>query len=226
VRVYDTASWQEVARCDGHDGTVRTAFFGPDDATLVSASAEDGTALVWSLKPPASREPPDPAKLWADLSGDAPAVRRAVWAAAQHPDAAIKLLRDKWPVPKDPPDMARIRKLIGDLDSTDFEARDAAEAALKKIGRSAEAELRKALAETTSAEVKLRAARLLDHWSPPESAEYSAEEARELRAVWALELAGTTEAKALLEAWAKAKVGNRLCEEAAAAHKRLDGRGR
>jgi RNA polymerase sigma factor (sigma-70 family) len=56
VRVYDTATWQEVARCDGHDGTVGSVFFGPEEATLISASAEDGTALVWSLKVPAGRE--------------------------------------------------------------------------------------------------------------------------------------------------------------------------
>jgi WD40 repeat protein len=226
VRVYDTASWQEVARCDGHDGTVRTVFFGPDDATLVSASAEDGTALVWSLKPTVGRGPPDPAKLWADLAGDGPAVRRAVWAAAQYPDVAVKLFRDKWPVPKDPVGTEGIRKLIGDLDSGEFEVRAAAEAALVKLGRAAESELRKALAETTSAEMKLRVGRILDRWAPQEAAEYSAVEARELRAVWALELAGTAEAKALLAAWAKAKVGNRLCEEAAAAQKRSEGHGR
>jgi len=36
VRVYDTARWEEVARFEGHDGTVGAAFFGPDDATLIS----------------------------------------------------------------------------------------------------------------------------------------------------------------------------------------------
>jgi WD40 repeat protein len=225
VRVYDTASWQEVARCDGHDGTVRTVFFGADDATLVSTSAEDGTALVWSLKPTVTREPPDPAKLWVDLAGDGAAVRRAVWAAAQYPDVAVKLFRDKWPVPKEQVGVEQIRKLIGDLDSAEFEKRNAADAALVKIGRAAEAELLKALAETTSAEIKLRAGRILDRWAPHDAAEYSPEEARELRAVWALELAGTAEAKALLAAWAKAKVGNRLCEEAAAGQKRSDGPG-
>src|SRR5262249_2372843 len=49
VRVYDTASWHEVARFESHEGAVRTVFFGSNDQTLVSASAEDGTALVWSL---------------------------------------------------------------------------------------------------------------------------------------------------------------------------------
>ena len=46
-------------------------------------------------------------------------------------------------------------------------------------------------------------------------------DARERRAVWALELAGTPEARALLVEWSEAKVGNRLCVEAAAALKRL-----
>jgi RNA polymerase sigma factor (sigma-70 family) len=219
VRVHDTASWQEVARFDGHDGTVRTLFFGADDATLVSASSEDGTALVWSLKPSAG-DAPEPAKLWADLSGDGPAVRRAVWAAAQHPDVAVKLFREKWPVPDRPLDVERARKLIGDLDNETFEVRESAEAGLVKLGRPAEAELRKALAESTSAEVKRRLEKILDRWSPHTAAEHPATEARELRAVWALELAGTPEAKKLLEAWAAAKVGNRLSEAAAAALKR------
>jgi len=226
VRVYDTATWQEVARFDGHDGTVRTLFFGADDRTLVSSSAEDGTALVWSLNSVAGREPPDPARLWADLAGDGPAVARAVWTAVQHSDTAVELFRAKWPVPKDPVDAARIRKLIGDLDSGEFKVREAAEAALLKVGRSVETELRKAVADTSSGEVKERAGRILEHWAPLEVAEYSAEEARELRAVWALEIAATPEAKKLLEEWAKAKVGTRLCEEAAAARRRLEERGR
>jgi RNA polymerase sigma factor (sigma-70 family) len=216
VRVYDTASWDEVARFDGHEGTVSTVCFGPDEATLVSASAEDGTALVWSLKPPAGSSPPDPDKLWADLAGGGPAVRRAVWAAAEHPDMAVTLFRQKWPVPERPVDPERIRKLIGQLDSETFAERQAAEEELRKLGHQAEAELRKALAETTSAEVKRRAGQIVEQWSSTPVAVYSAAEARELRAVWALELAGTSEANKLLEGWAKAKVGNRLCEEAAA----------
>jgi RNA polymerase sigma factor (sigma-70 family) len=221
VRVYDTASWLEVARFDGHEGTVRTVFFGPDEATLVSVSAEDGTALVWSLRPSAGREQPDPARLWADLSGDGPAIRQAVWAVAQHPDVAVELFRQKWPVPQHPVDAARVRRLIGGLDSETFAEREAAEADLAKLGRPAEAELRKALAGTPSAEVRRRVGRILARWGPPATAEYPAGEARELRAVWALELAGTPEAKKLLESWAAAKVGNRLCEEAIAALKRI-----
>ncbi|HZY88469.1 MAG TPA: sigma factor-like helix-turn-helix DNA-binding protein, partial [Gemmataceae bacterium] len=220
VRVFDTATWQEVARFDGHEGTVRQTFFGPDDGTLVTASAEDGTALVWSLRPPAGATP-DPAKLWADLAGDGPAVRRAVWAAAQHPEVAVKLFRQKWPVPNKPADVERIRKLIAALDGATFDGREAAEAELAKFGRQAEPALRKALAATASPEVKRRAARLLARWVAPATAEYPPDQARELRAVWALELAGTAEAKKLLEAWATAGVGERLCEAADGALRRL-----
>src|SRR5262249_44247884 len=106
------------------------------------------------------------------------------------------------------------------LDADAFADREAAEAELKKIGRPAEEELRKALTDTGSSEVKRRAKAIVDAWSPPTTAEYPADEVRELRAVWALELAGTPEAKKLLEGWAGGKVGNRLCEEAAAALKR------
>jgi len=222
VRVYDTASWQQVARFDGHEGTVRNLFFGPDDATLVSVSPEDGTALVWSLKPPPSRQPPDPAKLWAGLSGDGPAIRRAVWAAAQHPDAAIQLFRAKWPIPKEQLDPQFVAKLISELDNPTYAKREAAAAELTKLGRRAEDALRKASAEPPSIEVKQRADKLLARWGLPAKAEYSAEEARELRAVWALELAGTAEAQKLLAEWATAKVGNRLCGEAAAALKRME----
>jgi hypothetical protein len=222
VRVYDTASWQQVARFDGHEGTVHSVFFGPDDATLVSVSSDDGTALVWSLKPPVSRQPPDQAKLWAALAGDGPAIRWAVWAAAQHPEAAIRLFRAQWPIPKEQLDPQIVAKLVTDLDSPVYAKREAATAELIKLGRRAEDALRKVSTAPQSLEVKKRADKLLSRWGIPAKGEYSAEEARELRAVWALELAGTIEAQQLLADWATAKVGNRLCGEAAAAMKRIE----
>ena len=220
LRVYDTASWTEVARFNGHGGTVRSVFFGKDDGTLISASGEDGTALVWSLKPPASPKPPDQAKLWSDLAGEGPAILRGVWAAADHPELAIRLFREKWPVPAQRPDAKQVSKLIADLESSEFARREAATAELLKLGRPVEPELQKALKESASVEVQRRIEKILARWRPTTSAEYSAEDARELRAVWALELAGTSEAKELLAAWAGAQVGNRLCEQAAAALKR------
>ncbi|MFL5241001.1 MAG: WD40 repeat domain-containing protein, partial [Gemmataceae bacterium] len=222
VHVYDTASWQEIARFDGHDGTVKKLFFGNDNTTLISASPEDGTALVWSLKPAASPKVPDPAKLWADLAGEGPAIRRAVWAAAQHSELAIKLFREKWPIPQKPEDPEFVAKLIADLDSATFEDREAAKAALEKMGHRVEPALKRAAEETTSAEVKRRIEMILALLATPEAATYSPEEAREFRAVWALELAGTSDAKKLLKEWSAGKVGNRLGVASTAALKRLE----
>jgi hypothetical protein len=134
---------------------------------------------------------------------------------------AVALFRKQWPIPERPADAGRLRQLIAALDGETFAAREAAEAELAKIGRPAEAELRKALARTTSPEVKRRAQRLLDRWAPPGAAEYPPDQARELRAVWALELARSPGATRLLEAWATAKVGDRLGEAAASALGRL-----
>jgi RNA polymerase sigma factor (sigma-70 family) len=220
VFVYDTASWQEIARFEGHDGTVKTVFFGPDDSTLVSASPEDGTALVWSLKPTTKPPPPEPAKLWADLAGEGPVIGRAVWAAAQHPDVAIKLFREKWPIEK-ADDPNRVAKLIADLDSAAFEEREAAKATLEKMGHRVEDELKKAAEETSSAEVKRRIELILARTAGPEVADYKPDEAREFRAVWALEVAATPEAKKLLHEWSAGKVGNRLGMASNAALKRL-----
>ncbi|HEV3143704.1 MAG TPA: hypothetical protein VGZ47_07470, partial [Gemmataceae bacterium] len=222
VFVYDTASWQEIARFDGHDGTVSTVFFGNDDNTVISASPEDGTALVWSLKPASGPKPPDPAKLWADLAGEGPAIRRAVWSAVENPDLAIKLFREKWSIPKKPEDPKLVAKLIVDLDSARFEDREAAKAALEKMGHRVEAELKKTAEETSSAEVKRRIEMILGRLAGPEAADYPAEEARELRAVWALELAATPDAKKLLKEWSTGKVGNRLGVASTGALKRLE----
>jgi hypothetical protein len=79
----------------------------------------------------------------------------------------------------------------------------------------------KAVTDTKLTEVKERAGRILAKFATADAGEYSADEARELRAVWALELSSTAEAKELLESWAKAKVRNRLSEASVAALKRM-----
>jgi WD40 repeat protein len=218
VRVFDTTTWDEVARFDGHDGTIRHVHYGSDDWTVVSTSGEDGTALVWSLKPVVTGMPE--AKLfWADLAGDGPAVRRAVGAAAAHPAEAIRLFREKWPIPK-PVDAERVRRLIDDLDAATFPDREAASAELAAIGPRVEAEVKKAATESKSKEVQKRAATLLAGWAASTLAADRPEDAIARRAVWALEIAHTPQAKAMLKEWADAKLGNRMGEEAAAALRR------
>src|SRR5262249_42562570 len=112
-------------------------------------------------------------------------------------------------------------QLLSDLDSPVFTRREAATTELKKLGRRVEVALRNELKGNASAEVKRRAEKLLARWATPRVAEYDTEGARELRAAWALELARAPEARKLLTEWAAERVGNRLCEEAAAAVQRL-----
>jgi RNA polymerase sigma factor (sigma-70 family) len=214
VAVYDTASWQELVRFGGHEGTVKRTFFGSNEATLLSASPEDGTALVWSIRSSNADRPPDPAKLWSDLCGDGPAIRRGVWAAAQYPDIAIRLFREKWPPAKQPIDLEHIRRLITDLDDRRFSQRESATTQLQKVGRAAQDELQKELARGPSPEAKQRIESILTRLALPVTAEHSTDDARELRAVWALELSGTAAAERLLSEWAEAGTGKLLWAEA------------
>ena len=106
-----------------------------------------------------------------------------------------------------------------------FKVREAATSSLSKLGRQVETKLRKASRESGSAEFKSRVEKILETWKQPSGAEeYSSDQVRELRAVWAMELANTAETRMLLEDWAKARVGNRQCEEADRALKRLRAR--
>ncbi len=62
---------------------------------------------------------------------------------------------------------AELARLIADLDSDDFDRREAASKELAALGPQAESALRKALEETTSAEVRSRIGKLLkplDSW--------------------------------------------------------------
>jgi hypothetical protein len=222
VRIYETVTWQEMGRLQGHTGTVRSVNFGADDATVISDSCDDGTVLIWSLNSKGNAVRPDPAKLWDELGRSEGAA--AVWSLAAHSELATKLFRAKWPVPEKSVDVEQVKKLIRELDDDRFKVREAATMALVKLGRQVETELRKASRESGSAEFKSRIEKILETWKQPSGAEYAADQVRELRAVWALELANTAESRQLLEDWAKTRVGNRLCEEADLALKRLRAR--
>jgi WD40 repeat protein len=65
-------------------------------------------------------------------------------------------------------DLKEIRRLIGQLDEEAYEAREAASAALLKIGLRAEPELRRAMKESQSVEVRIRARRLRAALRTPE----------------------------------------------------------
>jgi hypothetical protein len=108
--------------------------------------------------------------------------------------------------------------LIGKLDSNDEKTRDAAQAALAKLGHPAEGLYRAALAGSLPSETRRRLQRLLDRiTNKPDP-----DAVRLARAVIALELADTPAARALLMRLAAGEPGAALTRQALAALKRLN----
>lgn len=223
IRVMEVVSWKEVARLDGHLGSIRfLQFLG--DGKLLSGCSEDGTALIWNLKPK-KIEPLEPARAWTDLQGEAVAAEKAIWSLVQNPKEAVSLFKSKYPLPK-PIDPEKLRSLIRDLDSAQFKKREDAAAELTRLGGPIRGKLREALNENPSPEMRERLTRIVDQIAPASDLNYSPEERREWRSVWVLEQIGTPDAGDLLRDWAKNSMGLKLSELAAGAEKRLQsGRG-
>src|SRR5262249_56665812 len=124
------------------------------------------------------------------------------------PEAAVGFLRGR--LRPAAGQTANVNKLLADLDSDDFDTRQKASQALAVLGAASEPALRKALGGP-SLEVRLRAEKLLRKLL---SQPLPAEELRRLRAVEALEYAGTPAARGLLDALARGAPDARLTREA------------
>jgi HEAT repeat protein len=172
--------------------------------------------LVWDLY--ASAGGPiteaDGKQLLANLGGDPAIAFAAVRRLASHPTEAIPLLRARLK-PAAATDPKRIAALVKALDADRFAAREQAAAELAKLGDEADTALRAALAGAPSPEARERLTQLLPKMAAP-----TPERLRELRAVEALEVAGTPEAAALLVEWAKDPT-LRIHSDAAAARERM-----
>jgi hypothetical protein len=129
----------------------------------------------------------------------------------------VKFLKEKL-LPVLPPDKDRLAKLISDLGSDSFEVRVAANRALADLAELAAPALEEALTADPALEQRKRLEGLLaslkDRLSPAQ--------VLQLRAVQALELAGTADARQALQEWARGAPASRLSQEAQAALGRLD----
>jgi WD40 repeat protein len=228
VRLWEVASGKERVAFRGHSGAVQALAFFPDGRRLASGS-KDTTALVWDLtsggqleKPAAHRQADSfPERQWKDLlSQDAEVGYRAMWTLAKSPKRSIPVLQ-KLLRPAPMPDAAEIARLLKNLDGPRFITRRKAIARLQKLGESAEPALVKALAKKPSTEARRQIEGLLDKLR---STPLSPEQLRTLRAVEALEYAGTPAARKLLESLAKGAPGVRLTREAQASLARLANR--
>ncbi len=216
VRLWEVASGKEVHRLLGHEGWVLTVAFGADARTVVSGSL-DTTGLVWSTRPavrPFAEGDAD--RAWEALAGEAAAGYRAACSLVASPEKGVALLRERLR-PEQVVSGERLKKLLADLDSDQFAVRRAASRELARLGRAAEPALRAALRRAGSLEARRRLEELLEAL-PRED---SPEALRRSRALLALELLGTTEAREVLTTLAKGTPGTPTAEGARTALERL-----
>ena len=151
----------------GHQCELVLLTFSPDGKTLASGSW-DTTALLWDVTGTAGESGTGPlstAELgsrWRELAeSDATKAFRALWDLVRAPQQATRFIRESLRL-VDKPDATRLARLIVDLDAPQFAVRKRATRELELLGELAEPSLRKAIEGHPSAELRLRASRLLD----------------------------------------------------------------
>jgi RNA polymerase sigma factor (sigma-70 family) len=214
VRLWETATGQERGLLVGHQHSVRTGAFSAD-GTMLATGSDDTTALVWDLtgrqRDASARELEG---WWADLAGnDATRAYQSILALAASPRKSVPFLRGRLP-PVVAPEPQRVGALLASLDSKQFAERQRAMRELVQLGFAAEPALRKALKEQPSLEVRQRVEQVLGELE-------AGPRLRAVRAVEALERAGTVEARQGLEALAKGLPGVLPTQEAEVAVARL-----
>jgi WD40 repeat protein len=223
VRVWEAASGREVRRLRHTGGAATALAFSPDGRSLAAGDG-DSTVLLWDLTPAGwlagadAKPPTDPEALWAELAAP-DAARAAVAAAALASDPGVGLAclrRHLRPAAGTDPD--RFRGLVKNLDADAFAARQEAVRELAKLGAEVGPALEQVLAADPPPEVRRRVQALLE--APAERAR-TPDVLRRLRAVWALEMMGTAEARQVLGGLTRDDAPTLLAHEARAALERL-----
>jgi WD40 repeat protein len=219
VKVWDPPTGTELLKFEGHTSRAHMAKFAADGRTLLSSSM-DLTGYIWQVEPElGEKDRRTTEQLWDDLNGEPAAAFRAVWLAARDPKAPA-FFGQKLPSPPKL-DAERFAKLVKELDGEEFQAREAAEKELAKFGAAAFGLARKARAASESPEVRTRLDRVMKGWTENVLAP---EVWRRKRAIVAMELAGTEDARKLLQRLAADAPGTMLSDDAALALKRLEAR--
>jgi hypothetical protein len=225
VRFYDTRSGELLARREGHRGTVTGWAFARSGRTLATF-AKDKTALVWDMaelsrtgkEKPVTLAPQELQDLWEDLaSADAEKAHQAIGKLSHAPAQIFAWVKSRLK-PVTEADLRRVRKLIADLGSAQFNVREAATRALGELQAVTETALMEALAKRPELEVRRRLERLLKNPGGPIE---NPERLRGLRAVELLERVDSPEARRLLSTLAAGAPEARLTRDARAALDRL-----
>jgi hypothetical protein len=225
VHVWEVATGKEIRTYKGHRGDVQALAFSGDGRRLASSS-EDSTVIIWdlALASPSGKlrtkdgGGKDVASWWEDLaSPDAGRAYAAVWRLAEVPEVAVPFLRQRLR-PVTNAEGEAIRRHIKNLDSDSFMVRQEAFQHLQVLALAAAPALRETLEKKVPLEVRRRVEQLLEALSHgPAPAEYL----RTLRALAALEHAGSAEARSLLQELAGGAAEAWLTQEARSSLQRL-----
>jgi WD40 repeat protein len=217
VRIWETATGAERHCFSGHDGVVESVAFSPDGRTLASSSS-DAPVYLWDLYGRSDPRPPAIAdelkQYWTDLAGaDAAVAFQAIRRLINAYDGVAFLRERLKPAPA--VDAANVNAWIAQLDNPRFAERQAAAKELEPIVDRVSEQLRAALAESKSAEVRRALQALLDRLDTN-----TPEMLRSLRAVEVLEQIATPAAREHVKSLAGGADGATLTRAAAEALKR------
>ena len=216
IRLWEILTGQQRWRFEKVPGGVDALAFSPDGRTL-AAGYWDTTILLWDLLSPGQDRgrtrrlgPADLEQSWQALgSADAQRAYAAVVRLAAHPAQAAPLLARK--LRQYQARHQRLPRLIQDLDADDFATRERASAELAALGRQVEGALQRALSASRSAEARRRIEELLNKHPP---LRWPQDELEADRAVEALELMNSVDARQILRELAEGSPDSRLTKEA------------
>jgi WD40 repeat protein len=217
LRLYEVCTGKIVYRFKERYSSIA---FAPSGWRLATGCDADSSVLIWDLPQLFHSEVPAgkntrPEALWSVLkAGDTVQAYGALWRLVALTEADTFLASHLQPVESVPPE--RLRALLADLGSPNFDRRERADQALAAAGEAVRAALAEAFAGTEDPEVRRRLAELQERLQPR-----AGERLREVRAILVLEARGTVEARRLLLRLAAGLSEARLTQEAKKALERL-----
>jgi hypothetical protein len=226
VELWDMTTGKVLAALPGEAHFITAVAFTPDGRTLAAAEAPDTTIRLWEVSaltaaaslPPSRLTDGQLESLWSDLAGsDASRAYQAIWSLARAGPQAVSWL-DEHLRPVAAPEPQRIVRLLAELNSNRFAAREQASRELERLGESAGPGLKEAAANRPSPEVRQRVEQLLERLEQPSR---SPERLRVLRAIEVLEHIASPAARRELERLAGGLPEARLTQEARASLARL-----
>jgi WD40 repeat protein len=197
-------------------------YFGAlDGKTLATVSYEklQGPAEInlWHIpagkladNPVRSLSPKDLDALWTTLAGDdAQKAYQAINTLVVAPEQAIGMIKERLRPASEPDaqEMKQLNRLIDELGSNQFAARQRAREELEKLDERAETALRKKLADKPALEIRRQIEQLL-----AKIERLTPERSRALRGIEVLEHIGSSEARQVLQVLAKGSEGSRTTE--------------